>query len=43
MERFINLGLIRNPLNWATIILMVMIGLFAVQSAGTFIGRTRAQ
>lgn len=37
MERFLNVGLLRNPLNWLTIFLMVLIGLFAVNSVNTFI------
>ena len=32
MELPINVGLIRNPLNWATVLLMVALGVLVVDS-----------
>ena len=32
MDRLVNVDILRNPLNWLTVVLMTMIGLFAVDS-----------
>lgn len=32
MDRLINTDILRNPLNWITVVLMTMVGLFAADA-----------
>lgn len=32
MDRLINVNILRNPLNWLTVVLMTMVGLFAADA-----------